>query len=134
MREMLTINDNNSEKIIADQIPTLPSIDGTIKTVKIWNTSVLKNEMIPEVIPSFNAVNSDDEKILNPDNKYAKTYIWIPSRVIERVSLSYPTKKVARVFAKTSDKRVKHIDDTKIKITLFLNKFFNSSIFFAPKL
>ena len=88
MREMLTINDNNSEKIIADQIPTLPSIDGAIKIVKIWNTSVLKNEMIPEVIPSFNAVNKDDEKILNPDNKYDMTYMWMPFRVIERVFVS----------------------------------------------
>ena len=66
---MLTINDNNSEKMTADQIPTLPSTNGTIKTVKIWKTSVLKNEMIAEVMPSFSAVNRDDEKILNPESK-----------------------------------------------------------------
>ena len=52
-----------------------PNSNGKIKTAATWKTKVLKNEIIAEIGPLFNAVKKDEPKMANPANKNEKEKI-----------------------------------------------------------
>ena len=60
---MLTINESTSATTIEIHIPFIPKILGSNKIIIIWNTKVLKKDIIADVNPSFNAVKNDEAKI-----------------------------------------------------------------------
>ena len=62
----------NSATGMASHTPVTPRIGGSAVSESRMNTNVRANEITAEVFPSESAVNSAEEKILNPLNKNAR--------------------------------------------------------------
>ena len=62
----------NSATGMASHTPVTPRIGGSVISESRMNTNVRANEITAEVFPSESAVNSAEEKILNPLNKNAR--------------------------------------------------------------
>ena len=60
------MNAQTSANAMASQMPSISKITGSRNTQINWNTSVLKNEIIADTAPLFNAVKKDDVKIFIP--------------------------------------------------------------------
>ena len=68
-KPIVITNAINSANTTDNQIPSIPKTSGNRSTAPTWNTSVLKNEIIAEMIPLFNAVKKDEPKMLKPLSK-----------------------------------------------------------------
>ena len=60
---MLTAKEISSANTTASQIPFIPQNIGKININAVWNTNVLKKDIIAEISPLFNAVKKDDANI-----------------------------------------------------------------------
>ena len=49
--------------------PSISITKGKSNTAEVWNTRVLKKDIIAEIRPLFNAVKNDEPKIAIPQNK-----------------------------------------------------------------
>ena len=59
-------NVKSSAKATAIQIPLIPNKIGSVITTIIWNTSVLKKEIVADIRPLFSAVKNEEPYILKP--------------------------------------------------------------------
>ena len=57
---MLTIIARISAKTTGNQIPFIPKMEGMIKIMITWKTSVLKKEIRADTKPSLRAVKKDE--------------------------------------------------------------------------
>lgn len=64
-----TSKDNISAKTTDNHIPSISKNIGNINIIAIWNTKVLKKEIIADINPLFNAVKKLEENIEKPLNK-----------------------------------------------------------------
>ena len=124
---MLTINEITSATTIEIHIPFIPKILGSNKIIIIWNTKVLKKDIIADVNPSFNAVKNDEAKIFIQLIIYDIEYNLIAFVVNSDKATSYPTNILANPLANISASSVNIIDAIHNNFKLFLNNPFNSS-------
>ena len=81
---MLIAKDSNSPIGVDHHTPSKPIIIGSASTGTTKKTTVLQNDNIADVLPSFNAVNNDDEYTLIPTNKQRIAKILNPCTAISR--------------------------------------------------
>ena len=84
----VTATDMTSAATIDSQMPSSSQISGKMSTAATWNTSVRKNEMSAEVIPSPSAVKNDEPKIEKPDSRKENEKIENACAVISRSAAS----------------------------------------------
>ena len=66
---------SNSATTNESHTPSIPIIKGKKMTADVWNTRVLKKDMIAEINPLLSAVKKDEPKIAIPVNKKEKEKI-----------------------------------------------------------
>ena len=60
---LLTINAKISAKTTETHIPSIPHIKGNKNIIAICNIKVLKNDIVSETTPLYNAVKNDELNI-----------------------------------------------------------------------
>lgn len=88
--------------------------------------------MAAEIIPLFNAVKKEEPQTLKPIKRKESAYNRNPLDVISNNSTSYFVKIPIKGLPKNYDNTTRIIAVSDNIVILFLNRFFNSELFFAP--
>ena len=138
MKITVTITAKASATIMENQIPLIPSppsaskINGRVRTAKVWNKSVRKNEIIADTGPLLSAVKKEEPKIAKPVNKNAKEQYKNAVFVISNRAGLYPTKAMDMGTAKPREIPTMATEDSTTITMLFFKRPLSSCEFSAP--